>query len=857
VDGKAALDGNGNGIFEPGLGEAVLPGVGVTLLDADGNELDATTTDGDGNYDFGAVPYGAYQVRFDRPSGLRPSPQHAAGAAPDADSDADMGTLIAAVTLTESSPDSATETDALFRPNNPPVAVPDAYEAAYRTPVSGNVLGNDSDPDGDALTAALTTALAHGLVSLAPDGSFTYTPADGFSGTETFTYTAADGHGGAATATVTVTVDPPTDSSGGGSGTVSGYVWADQNADGLQGATEDGVDGVTVQLLAPDGGVVGTAATAAGSVYTFTGVGPGSYRVRVLLPDGGYTFTTPDAGPDDTDSDVDSGGYTPTFTLTDGDHVVLDAGLIPPAPTTGGDSGDGGGGSGGSGGGSTATIRGKVFDDGWDFDGVTYDLDGFQSPDRSDAGYAVEVQLLNASGIVVATTTSDTGGGYTFSDVAPGSYRVQFGLPTPDGVTYFFTTEDAGDDTLGSDADAGGLTGTVTVGVGNAVVLDAGIYWVSSGDDGDTFGDLPPVAVDDVVSAAYQTGVTGNVLANDSDPDGDALTATLTTLPANGSVTLAPDGSFTYTPAAGFSGADTFTYTATDTHGGTATATVTITVVAPDGSGGNSPPVAVNDSYATAYQAVVTGNVLANDSDPDGDTLTATLATAPPHGTVTFGVDGSVLYVPAFGFSGTDTFTYTAADGLGGTATATVTITVSASSGSGGDSSGGSGGSPAVVWVGPASQAVAEGSSGGVWVFRSGGDTTQPLTVNLAIGVDGAADPLAAWDTDYTLAGPSGGTGTAALGATGGTVTFGAGETAEFLPVSALTDALVEGTEGFRVAVLTGGGYAPGSGGSGSGTAAEPTKRFRVREMSSQQPRWVVSGHDERVSTVAGIGLAG
>lgn len=96
-----------------------------------------------------------------------------------------------------------------------------------------------------------------------------------------------------------------------------------------------------------------------------------------------------------------------------------------------------------------------------------------------------------------------------------------------------------------------------------------------------------PSAAADSYSTPFATALTvaaPGVLGNDTDPDGDALTAALATGPANGSATLNADGSFTYTPAGGFSGGDSFTYTATDPSGASATATVAIAV-------GSPPPV--------------------------------------------------------------------------------------------------------------------------------------------------------------------------------------------------------------------------------------------------------------------------
>ena len=93
--------------------------------------------------------------------------------------------------------------------------------------------------------------------------------------------------------------------------------------------------------------------------------------------------------------------------------------------------------------------------------------------------------------------------------------------------------------------------------------------------------DHPPVAVADAATTPSGTPATVAVLANDSDPDGDPLTVSAVTQPANGSATINANNTVTYTPKAGFSGKDGFTYTASDGRGGTATATVTITVSPP------------------------------------------------------------------------------------------------------------------------------------------------------------------------------------------------------------------------------------------------------------------------------------
>ncbi len=107
-----------------------------------------------------------------------------------------------------------------------------------------------------------------------------------------------------------------------------------------------------------------------------------------------------------------------------------------------------------------------------------------------------------------------------------------------------------------------------------------------------------------------------------------------------------------------------------DGNGGTDTATVTVTV-----SAENDAPVAVDDSATTSEDTAVQIAVLANDSDPDGDTLSVASVTDPPHGTAVKSGSG-VLYTPDANYNGSDSFSYTASDGKGGTDSATVTVTV-------------------------------------------------------------------------------------------------------------------------------------------------------------------------------------
>lgn len=190
-----------------------------------------------------------------------------------------------------------------------------------------------------------------------------------------------------------------------------------------------------------------------------------------------------------------------------------------------------------------------------------------------------------------------------------------------------------------------------------------------------------PVALDDAVPTPEDsTGVTFDVLQNDTDVDnGDALALDSFdgSSIAYGTLTSNGGGSFTYVPDPSFNGTETFTYVVRDSAGATDSATVTITVAAVP-----TAPTAAADAYSTsAGTALVVAppGVLANDADEDGDPLTVQLpaVSGPSNGTLALAIDGSFTYTPSAVFIGTDSFTYRVDDGTGLTADAVVTITVS------------------------------------------------------------------------------------------------------------------------------------------------------------------------------------
>lgn len=166
------------------------------------------------------------------------------------------------------------------------------------------------------------------------------------------------------------------------------------------------------------------------------------------------------------------------------------------------------------------------------------------------------------------------------------------------------------------------------------------------------------------------------VLVNDTDPNGDPLTAQLVNAPSNGTVTLDADGALTYTPNAGFLGTDSFTYVASDGTTSSEPATVSIIVQA---NGGGDAPVVDSDEYETLEDTILNveaPGILANDFDADGDNFIANLLLPPQNGTLTLNPDGSFEYIPNEGFTGQDRFGYTASDGLLRSNAGAVTIVV-------------------------------------------------------------------------------------------------------------------------------------------------------------------------------------
>ncbi|MDB5384678.1 MAG: repeat-containing protein [Planctomycetaceae bacterium] len=551
--------------------------------------------------------------------------------------------------------------------NSAPVVNPVTLSTSLNTAISGTLTGTDAN--GDTLIfAAGSTAATHGTVTINPNGSFTFTPTSGFTGAATFSYKANDGNLDSNDATVTINV---------GSANVAPVVNAvtlSTNLNTAVSGTLTGTDSNGDTLTFSAGSTAATHGTVtinSNGSFTFTpttgftGAATFSYKANDGSLNSNNATVTINVGSANVAPVVNSvtlstnlnTAVSGTLTGTDAnsDALTFSAGSI--AATHG-----------------TVTINPNgsfTFTPTTGFTGAaTFSYkanDG--SLNSNDATVTINVGSANVAPVVNAVTlstnsntavsgtltgTDANGDALTFS---AGSTAATHGTVTinPNGsFTFTPTTGFTGAATFSYKANDGSLNSndaTVTINVGSVNVA--------------------PAATPQTVTTTVGTAVSGTLTGTDAN--GDTLTFSAGSSAAtHGTVVINPDGSFTFTPTAGFTGVGTFSFKASDGILSSPDALVSVNINA----SGNTAPTVSNGTATTSVNTALNGSLASLATDAQGDTLTFAAVTQPANGTVTVNPNGTFVFTPNAGFVGTTSFTFTASDGSLTSTAAMYTVTV-------------------------------------------------------------------------------------------------------------------------------------------------------------------------------------
>lgn len=559
----------------------------------------------------------------------------------------------------------------IFVTNTPdaPFAGFDSYTVVVNGVLNANVGDNDINTDGTTLTFTVLTGVSNGTLTLNSNGTFTYTPNNGYLGTDSFTYNVCSGPGLCDNATVTITVT--------------------ESAPPVAGADE-----YTTEEDTPISGNVGSNDVEPdGSPLNFILLTQPNNGDVVLNSDGTFTYT-PGANFNGTDSFTYS-ACDPT-PICDATSVTITVTPVVDVPIANDDTYETD---------QNITLNGNVT-----FNDVEGDGDALTVTLGTDVTNGT--LTLNSDGSFTYIPNTDYIGSdsftYTLCDIdacdeATVIIDVQIPNDAPVAVDDNYTTNEdtqlngnVGDND--TDADGDPLTFNLVTSTTNGTLIftiDGTFSYTPNaeffGTDSFTYtvcDDLnecdealvtitvtqvidPHTAVDDYLTTLINTAVSANVLDNDLNPEGLALSAFVANGPFNGNATLNANGNLIYTPDANFVGLDSIIYFACNNLGECPQAVVYINVVLP-----STPPIAENDVFNIFENTTLENTVATNDSDPDGDPLTFSVVNNTVDGTFTLNADGTFTFNPNTNFFGTVIVTYEACDPLGVCDQATVTINV-------------------------------------------------------------------------------------------------------------------------------------------------------------------------------------
>lgn len=549
--------------------------------------------------------------------------------------------------------------------NRAPVAHGLAVSTDAGTPVDIGLSGED--PDGDPVTFRVVDPPAHGTLS-GTGPRRTYTPADGFDGTDEFTYVADDGTLSSDPARVSITVRPPVNVDPVAVFSTSpraGVTTLPTRFDATASVDPDGT--ITAYSWEFGDGTTGTGVT---PEHTFTA--PGDHQVRLTVTD-------------------DDGGHASV------QHTVhvLDAALLD-VPLCGDQDGS-----------APVVLRCPAYDrepgvETWQVGRsgrVTFDYVYRNAADADQLSfYVVDDEAGTVDGVApgspgylaavlgrarnVFALGSDASAPDHGFDLAPGS-RLAFYVSPYDNdrlaamgsgqVVHFSVAAANPDRTTHALAFDGADVPAEFTFEDREITDSEAPDWDDLVFTADGISSGPPVNHAPVATDLGVTTHSGEAVGVDlvaTDPDGEPVSYQVASQPAHGSLS-GSGSSRTYTSDAGFVGVDTFTYTATDGDLVSAPATVTVTVLPPPRT--NQPPVAAPADLTTRSDEPL--DVTLGGSDPDGDALSPAVVTPPEHGSLS-GTGPTRRYTPDAGFVGTDSLTFTVSDGELTSAPATITITV-------------------------------------------------------------------------------------------------------------------------------------------------------------------------------------